>query len=81
MVGLAMPNLGLSVKLKTGHERLPNESVASSGTHPRIYAVVKRVPRGKVATYAQELEERFLLEREGVTFDAAGRIPLACVSW
>ncbi len=60
---------------------MSNESAASSGTYPRIYAIVKCVTRGKVATYAHELEQRFLLERDGVTLDAAGRIPLARVRW
>jgi methylated-DNA-protein-cysteine methyltransferase-like protein len=94
----------------------------------RIYAVVRRIPRGRVATYGQvaelaglpgharqvgyalnalpdgttvpwhrvlnargevslrsepgaELSQRMLLEREGVRFDARGRVPLKRVGW
>lgn len=94
----------------------------------RIYAVVRRIPRGRVATYGQvaqlagvagqarqvgyalhalppgttvpwhrvvnatggisrravpgaELEQRLLLEAEGVPFDARGRVPLDRVQW
>jgi len=28
-------------------------TIASKGLHPRIYAVVSRIPRGRVATYGQ----------------------------
>lgn len=94
----------------------------------RIYAVVRRIPRGRVATYGQvaelaglhgharqvgyalnalpdgttvpwhrvlnargevslrsepgaELSQRMLLEREGVRFDARGRVALKRVAW
>jgi methylated-DNA-protein-cysteine methyltransferase related protein len=94
----------------------------------RIYAVVRRIPRGRVATYGQvaelaglpgharqvgyamaalpsgtgvpwhrvlnaggmvsrrkypgeELSQRRLLEREGVKFDARGRVDLKVVRW
>jgi methylated-DNA-protein-cysteine methyltransferase related protein len=95
--------------------------------YERIYAVVRRVPRGKVATYGQvarlaglngqarlvgyamhalptgtavpwhrvinahgmislrrtgdSLSQRMLLEREGVSFDAAGRTSLTRFAW
>ncbi|TBR22410.1 MGMT family protein [bacterium] len=99
-----------------------------SGNYARIYAAVRRIPRGKVATYGQvaklaglprharqvgyalhalpaasdvpwqrvvnaqgavspravpgfEDEQRRLLEREGVTFDGRGRIPLSRFQW
>ncbi len=97
------------------------------GTHARIYAVVKRIPRGRVATYGQVAElagfsrqprlvgyalnaltddripwhrvinargrvstrterdcetiQRTLLEDEGVTFDASGRVALERLRW
>lgn len=101
---------------------------AGPGLHARIYAVVKRVPRGRVASYGQiariaglasharlvgyamaalpddsrvpwqrvvnaqgrvsprsapgfDSLQRALLEREGVTFDASGRIDLARFGW
>jgi methylated-DNA-protein-cysteine methyltransferase related protein len=101
---------------------------AVSRSYQRIYAVVRRVPRGRVATYGQvavlaglpgharqvgyalhalaqgtrlpwhrvinakgevsrrrrpgeELSQRMLLEREGVRFDARGRVALARVGW
>jgi methylated-DNA-protein-cysteine methyltransferase-like protein len=94
----------------------------------KIYAVVRRIPRGRVATYGQvaelagmagharqvgyalaalpprtavpwqrvinaagmvsrrkmpgeELSQRQLLEKEGVTFDARGRVALTKVQW
>lgn len=100
----------------------------SPGSYDRIYAIVRRIPRGRVATYGQiaglaglpgharqvgyalhalpagtavpwhrvvnasggcslraapgaELTQRLLLEREGVRFDARGRVPLAKVRW
>ncbi|MEM7410573.1 MAG: MGMT family protein [Myxococcota bacterium] len=101
----------------------------SSDTYPKIYAVVKRIPRGRVATYGQVAElaglgraarqvgyalhalrsdparlpwhrvinaqgrvsvrsepggdsiQRQLLEREGIEFDAQGRVPLDRVRW
>jgi methylated-DNA-protein-cysteine methyltransferase related protein len=100
----------------------------SPGSYARIYAVVRRIPRGRVATYGQvaelaglsgharqvgyalhalpagttvpwhrvvnaggscslraepgaELTQRLLLEREGVRFDARGRVPLARIRW
>ncbi len=101
---------------------------AGAGSYRKIYAVVRRIPRGRVATYGQvaalaglpgharqvgyalhalpeaedvpwhrvvnaqggvsprsepgwEGVQRQLLEREGVPFDAAGRIPLAERQW
>ncbi|HUF36506.1 MAG TPA: methylated-DNA--[protein]-cysteine S-methyltransferase [Gemmatimonadales bacterium] len=97
-------------------------------TYQRIYAVVRRIPRGRVATYGQvaelaglpgharqvgyalhalpagtavpwhrvinargevsrrsepgaELTQRMLLEREGVRFDARGRVQLRSHGW
>ena len=102
--------------------------VASSELYRSIYAVVRRIPRGRVATYGQVAElagiprqarqvgyalhalewgsnvpwhrvinargeismrkapgadsvQRQLLEREGVIFDAAGRVSLAGLRW
>lgn len=99
-----------------------------SSTHSRILAVVRRIPRGRVATYGQvaalaglprqprlvgyalhalpsstavpwhrvinakgmisirsmggpSLSQRLLLEREGVTFDARGRVSLERYQW
>jgi methylated-DNA-protein-cysteine methyltransferase related protein len=95
--------------------------------HERIYAVVKRIPKGKVATYGQiarivgrctarmvgyamaavpegsrvpwqrvinsqgmisarrhgdgDERQRVLLEKEGVKFDARGKIELAVFQW
>lgn len=101
---------------------------AVQSPYERIYAVVARIPRGKVATYGQvarlagfprharqagyalqampedrdlpwqrvvnakgevsaralsfnEEKQRALLEREGVVFDAKGRIPLKRFQW
>lgn len=100
----------------------------TSSTHARIKAVVRRIPRGKVATYGQvaavaglagqarlvgyamhalptgthipwqrvinargmislrrggggELQQRLLLEREGVVFDARGRVSFKRYGW
>ena len=97
-------------------------------TYERIYAAVKRIPRGRVATYGQiasvaclpgqprqvgyalnalpdtrripwhrvinakgeiskrskpgcDLRQRVLLEREGIEFDAAGRVSLSTFRW
>jgi methylated-DNA-protein-cysteine methyltransferase-like protein len=97
-------------------------------SYDRIYAVVRRIPRGRVATYGQvamlaglgsharqvgyalhalrassavpwhrvinargeisrratpgsELSQRLLLEREGVRFDARGRVVLSRYGW
>ena len=96
-------------------------------TYARIYAVVRRIPRGRVATYGQiatiaglkgharqvgyalyalkaftgvpwqrvinaqgrislrlttgGLSQRLLLEREGVVFDAGGRVSLKTFGW
>ena len=97
-------------------------------TYDRIYAVVRRIPRGKVCSYGRvaelaglgraarqvgyamaalpdhttvpwhrvinaqgrislrragsgELEQRFLLEAEGVGFDSAGRVSLERFGW
>ena len=113
------------------HERLgPARSTGprttTAGTHRRIYDVVARIPRGRVATYGQvarlaglpgharlvgyamhalpsdtslpwqrvvnaqgglstppghDAVQRRLLEREGVRFDANGRIPLESFQW
>jgi len=98
-----------------------------STSYLRIYATVKRVPRGRVATYGQiarlaglpgrarqvgyalhamsgstavpwqrvvnaggrislhpmhgEISQRILLEKEGVRFDAGGRISLSKYGW
>lgn len=99
-----------------------------SPAYARIYAVVRRIPRGRVATYGQvaelaglpgqarqvgyalhalpegtavpwhrvlnargtlslrrssggEITQRLRLEREGVRFDAGGRIPLERLKW
>ena len=99
-----------------------------SPSYRRIYAVVRRIPRGRVATYGQvavlaglggqarqvgyamhalpkgssvpwhrvinargeisrrrrpggELSQRMLLEREGVRFDARGRVALTRLQW
>jgi methylated-DNA-protein-cysteine methyltransferase related protein len=95
--------------------------------HERIYAVVKRIPKGKVATYGQiarivgrctarmvgyamaatpegsrvpwqrvinsqgmisarshsdgDVRQRVLLEKEGVKFDAKGRVDLTVFQW
>jgi methylated-DNA-protein-cysteine methyltransferase related protein len=95
--------------------------------HERIYAVVKRIPKGKVATYGQiarmvgrctarmvgyamaatpegsrvpwqrvinsqgmisarshsdgDVRQRGLLEKEGVRFDAKGRVDLTVFQW
>jgi methylated-DNA-protein-cysteine methyltransferase related protein len=100
----------------------------TDSSYSRIYAVVRRIPRGRVTTYGQvaelaglsgharqvgyalhalptntavpwhrvlnargalslrrqpgaELTQRLLLEREGVRFDARGRVNLAKVRW
>lgn len=97
-------------------------------SYQRIYAVVRRIPRGRVATYGQvaalaglpgharqvgyalyalkegsavpwhrvlnargevslrsrpgpELSQRLLLEREGIRFDARGRVDLRRCGW
>ena len=102
--------------------------VTPPSTYARIYAVVRRIPKGRVATYGQVAAlaglpraarqvgyamaalgpggrvpwqrvvnargqvsarsepgaagiQRALLEREGVRFDAAGRIPLERFGW
>jgi methylated-DNA-protein-cysteine methyltransferase related protein len=98
-----------------------------SSSYTRIYSVVKRIPRGRVATYGQVaklaglpgharqvgyalhaltaatavpwqrvvnaagaislrpmsggISQRLLLEKEGVRFDARGRIPLRAFGW
>jgi methylated-DNA-protein-cysteine methyltransferase-like protein len=99
----------------------------AASTYDRIYAAVRRIPRGRVASYGEvaraagfpnaarqvgyalhalrdgadvpwhrvvnargeisprasgfELPQRRLLEREGVAFDARGRIDLAAFGW
>src|SRR5918911_4447894 len=102
--------------------------VRPAGSYTRIYDIVRRIPRGQVATYGQiallaglegharqvgyalhalpasttvpwhrvinargevsarsergsELTQRFLLQREGVRFDARGRVALARFGW
>src|SRR5438105_1479363 len=101
--------------------------VRSERSYARIYSVVKRIPRGRVATYGQVaklaglpgrarqvgyalhaltgatavpwqrvvnahgaislhpatggITQRLLLEKEGVRFDARGRIALAAFRW
>ena len=102
--------------------------MSSASSYARIYAVVRRIPRGRVASYGQVAElaglsraarqvgyamaalrpgervpwqrvvnargeisarsepgaeqlQRLLLEREGVRFDAAGRIALTRFGW
>jgi len=99
---------------------------AASSTYQTIYSVVRRIPRGKVASYGQvaavagltnaarqvgyalhalpagsavpwhrvlnaqgavslrdhhALTQRMLLAREGVRFDARGRVDLARLGW
>lgn len=104
-------------------------ALPARGSHLRIYAVVRRIPRGRVATYGQVatlaglpgqarlaayalhalpegsvlpwhrvigaggrlsllaagseagLTQRMRLEREGVRFDARGRVELARFAW
>src|ERR687883_1032478 len=107
---------------------LRDTPVRAIGNYARIYDVVRRIPRGRVATYGQiaslaglegrarqvgyalhalpasttvpwhrvinargevsaraergsELTQRFLLQREGVRFDARGRVALARFGW
>ncbi len=101
--------------------------MSAAPAYERVYAVVRRVPRGRVATYGQvarlaglvngarqagyalhalrphtavpwhrvlnaagritlgdvagAVTQRLLLEREGVRFDAAGRVDLARYLW
>ena len=101
--------------------------MTGAGTWERVYAVVRRVPRGRVATYGQvarlaritngarqagyalhalpphtavpwhrvlnasgrislgdvagSVTQRLLLEREGIRFDAAGRVDLERYQW
>jgi methylated-DNA-protein-cysteine methyltransferase-like protein len=101
---------------------------SGTGNYARIYAVVRRIPRGRVATYGQiaelaglpgharqvgyalhalpersavpwhrvlnargtlslrrdsagEIDQRLRLEREGVRFDASGRVALERLLW
>jgi methylated-DNA-protein-cysteine methyltransferase-like protein len=102
-------------------------TAGAGSRYERIYGVVRRIPRGRVASYGQvarlaglpgaarqvgyalsalrdgssvpwhrvvnargalsarasgfETPQRLLLEREGVRFDAAGRIDLARFAW
>jgi len=115
----------------SGPARKPRSARAPvlSKSYQRIYATVRRIPRGRVATYGDvarlagmprqarlvgyalhagpegarlprhrvvnalgrislgrgiaggELPQRFRLEREGVTFDPNGRIPLGIHRW
>jgi methylated-DNA-protein-cysteine methyltransferase-like protein len=107
----------------------PGSAPRASGVHARIHAVVRRIPRGRVATYGQvaalaglagkprlagyalhalpegtplpwhrvlgaggrltlvkldagaATTQRLRLEREGVRFDARGRVDLAAWGW
>ena len=107
--------------------RTPANENRGGTTYTRIYAIVRRIPRGRVATYGQiarlagipgrarqvgyalhalggatavpwqrvvnargaislhpldgGVSQRLLLEREGVRFDAGGRIPLGKYQW
>jgi len=107
--------------------RRKSAGTRKSVAYERIYAVVRRIPRGRVATYGQVaalagrpgharqigyalhalsgatavpwqrvvnagggislaphrggVSQRILLEREGVRFDARGRIPLDRFRW
>lgn len=114
-------------RLGCDNAAMPGRGSAADG-YARIYAVVRRIPRGRVATYGQVAElaglpgharqvgyalhalrdtgdvpwhrvvnaqgrvsarsgpgwddvQRQLLEREGIRFDAAGRIELATRRW
>jgi methylated-DNA-protein-cysteine methyltransferase-like protein len=116
------------VLLVAGSRRRGAGERTSGGAYARIYAVVRRIPRGRVATYGQvaelaglagharqvgyalhaltsgsavpwhrvlnaagavslrtapgeELTQQQLLEREGVRFDARGRVRLTAVRW
>ena len=106
---------------------MPRASQNKPTSYQRIYAIVRRIPRGRVATYGQvaklaglsgharqvgyalhalssataipwqrvvnaagaislragpgALSQRLLLEKEGVTFDARGRIALRRYNW
>lgn len=107
----------------------PRRGAAATGTHARILAVVRRIPRGRVATYGQvaaqaglagrprlagyalhalpdgsplpwhrvlgaggrltlarldpgaATTQRLRLEREGVRFDARGRVDMERFAW
>ena len=118
------PTARLSPRSSRGR---PLRSPIKTGNYQRIYAVVRRIPRGRVATYGQiaalaglprharqvgyalqaleddavpwqrvvnskgeisarchpyaEVQQRELLEREGVVFDADSRIPLDPYRW
>ena len=121
IIGNSRAPLGLGCQMS------PNRKGASS-THTRIYAAVRRIPRGRVATYGQiatlaglprqprlvgyalhalpssttlpwhrvinargmvsvraggapSLTQRLLLEREGIHFDARGRVSLERFGW
>lgn len=106
---------------------MTRSSARADSSYQRIYAVVRRVPKGRVATYGQiarlaglpgharqvgyalhalrastsvpwqrivnasgaislratgaSVTQRVLLEREGIHFDARGRISLARFAW
>ena len=107
---------------------MPNTPPRPSSTHSRILAVIRRIPRGRVATYGQvaalaglarqprlvgyalhalpsstavpwhrvinargmisvrstgapSLSQRLQLEREGIAFDARGRVSLERFQW
>ncbi|HJQ19897.1 MAG TPA: MGMT family protein [Gemmatimonadaceae bacterium] len=106
---------------------MKRNSRGASNSYARIYATVRRVPKGRVATYGQiarlaglpgdarqvgyalhalprstavpwqrvvnaagsislrrtdgAITQRLLLEREGVRFDARGRVALATFGW
>jgi methylated-DNA-protein-cysteine methyltransferase related protein len=123
------PRGGSSAKRGRGvGVKFPPMPPSGSGTYARIYGVVRRIPRGRVATYGQiaelaglpgharqvgyalhalprgttvpwhrvlnargrlslrreagaDLSQRIRLEREGISFDAAGRIALERLRW
>ena len=107
---------------------MSRKKVGAEGRNARVYAAVRRIPRGRVATYGQiaavaglrgmarqvgyalhalptdsvvpwhrvinargeisrrgtygsEVDQRLRLEREGVRFDARGRVALDAFGW
>lgn len=107
---------------------MPSKQRSGAGQYERIFAVVRRIPRGRVATYGQVAElaglpgharqvgyalhaldegddvpwhrvinaqgrvsprkapgwddvQRQFLEKEGIRFDAGGRMPLSKYQW
>jgi methylated-DNA-protein-cysteine methyltransferase related protein len=123
-VGLTATNQSRRRIRRSGSEA-PRSPVVSP--YQRIYALVRRIPRGQLATYGQiaqlidgctarmvgyalaalphgkdvpwhrvinslgtislrkagdgALEQRFLLEKEGIRFNRAGKVDLASVRW